>query len=384
MYQTIIILSCSLLSVIFIMIYLFYFRWSVNIPDYMAARHYRFGKPNTEGTISGKRVVVIPDIDHLVMIDKRIQKSSLNKVALLTKERQKMKLSITLIWKPTDASKTIENIKPDDIEETFFKIIESVIKNECTKMTVEEILENSNTLEKNIKKILHEATDTWGITVMSTNISDITVENEEFMQNMALPKEVALEKTAKLAQIEEEQAVALKAIEKDRATKMAELELDRSIEIKKEEIKTEIVAIKYKRDALTEELSQHVIKIGAENKIIEERALISTESERIKSGILAETEGLKEKLAVINSFSSNAINYELVKILPDLYKNIDLGNITLFENSAEGGNKNGFNFMSNIVGSAYSIMDKINKNSNNGSAHNQFCNIDEVYHETHE
>ncbi|MCP4023392.1 MAG: hypothetical protein GY729_16225 [Desulfobacteraceae bacterium] len=377
--QMIIISSCSLITAVVVLVYLFYFRWSVNVPDYMAARHYRFGRPTTEGPISGKRVLTIPDIDHLVLIDKRIQRSSLKKVALLTKERQKMSLSITLIWKPTDAAKTIENIKPDDIEQTFFKIIESVIKNECTKMTVEEILENSTALEKNIKKILHAATDTWGITVMSSNISNIKVNNEEFMQNMALPKEIELEKAAKLSQIEEEQTVELRTIEKDRIAQMAQLELEQSVEAKKEQIQTEIKAIQCKGEALIAELNRRVIEISTENKILEEKATITTESERIKSNIIAETEGLKEKLHVINAFSANAINYELVKILPDLYKNIDMGDITLFESSTEGNDRNGFNFMSNIVGSAYSIMDKFHqdkKNNNNNSDQQQLCQVD--------
>jgi regulator of protease activity HflC (stomatin/prohibitin superfamily) len=327
----------------------------------MAARHYRFGKPTTEGPISGRRVIVIPEIDHLVLIDKRIQKSSLEKVSLITKERQKMRLSITLIWKPTDAAKTIENIKPDDIEPTFFKIVESVIKNECTKMTVEEILENSTLLEKNIKKILYTVTESWGITVTSTNISNIVVNNVDFMQNMALPKEIELEKAAKLAQLEEEQTIALKTIEKDKVSQIAELESERLVEAKKEQVLTEIKEIQCRRESLIEGLKRKSIQIAAQNQILKEKATIIIEAQKIKSAIIAETEGLKEKLNVINTFSSSAIKYELVKILPELYKNIDLGNITLFESSGTNGegNGNGFNFLSSVVGSAYSIMDKV-------------------------
>lgn len=351
------------------LLYLFFIKWSVSIPDYMAARHYRFGKPTTSGPISGKRVVVIPGVDHLVLIDRRIQKSSLDKISLITKERQKMTLSITLIWKPEDAAKTIENIRPEDIEPTFFKVIESAIKNECTKMTVEEILENSTQLEKNIKHILHSVTESWGVKVTSSNISNIVINNTEFMQNMALPKEVELEKAAKLAQIEEEKTIALKTIEKDKIAKLAELELKHMLETKKEEIETAIKEIQCNRDALTEGLRRKSVEIATQNHIYQERAAINLEAQRIKTTLMAETEGLKDKLRVLNNFSSNAISYELVKVLPDLYKNIDLGNITLFENSGDKEGGNGFGFMSNIVGSAYSIIDKVAKTNERRSLH---------------
>ncbi len=362
-----IIAPCSIMLVLLaVVIYAIYFRWSVSIPDYMAARHYRFGKPTTEGPISGKRVIVIPEIDQLVLIDKRIQRSSLKKVPLITKERQGMSLSITIIWKPTDAAKTIECIRPEDIEPTFFKIIESVIKSECTKMSVEEILEKSTVLEKNIKSSLQSMTESWGITVTSSNISNIVVNNDSFMQNMARPREIELEKAAKLAEISEEQEIMLKNIEKEKVSKMAEIESEKIVAAKKEEMLSEIKSLECRRDAMLEELNAKTISITAQNKLIKERAEITSDAERIKSEIMAETEALAEKLRVINSFSKNATNFELIRILPDLYKNLNLGNVTLFETSGNGDKANGFNFMSNIVGSAYSIMEKFHDSDNSG------------------
>jgi regulator of protease activity HflC (stomatin/prohibitin superfamily) len=349
------------MALLFILIYLFYFRWSTSIPDYMAARHYRFGKPTTEGPISGKRIIIIPSIDQLVLIDRRIQKSNIEGVTLLTKERQRMTLSITIIWKPTDAAKTIENIKPEDIEATFFNIVESAIKNECTKMSVENILENSRTLEKTVKENLQTVADLWGITVGSITISNLSVDNAEFLNNMARPREIELEKAARLAKINEEQTVALKAIEKDKISNMAQLEMERMLDLKKVELEMEVQRLQCEKSVQIENLKQTLIDIVSKNKILEQQADISIETEKIKSAILAETEGLKEKLRVINSFSSNAVNYELVKILPELYKNVGLKDVTLIEGGNGNGHSTGFNFMSNIIGSAYSIMGKLNK-----------------------
>lgn len=349
------------LSILFFLIYLSYFRWSTSIPDYMAARHYRFGKPTTEGPISGKRIIVIPSIDQLVLIDKRIQKSNIEGITLLTKERQRMTLSITIIWKPTDAAKTIENIKPEDIEPTFFNIAESAIKNECTKMSVEDILENSRTLEKTVKENLQSIADSWGIMVNSITISNLSVDNAEFLNNMARPKEIELEKSARLAKISEEQTVALKAIEKEKISNMAQLEMEQTLDLKKVELEMQIQQLQCEQNIRLENLKQTLVDIISQNKILEQRADTSIEAEKIKSAIIAETEGLKEKLCVINTFSSNAVNYELVKILPEIYKSVGLKDVTLIENGNGNGQGTGFNFMSNIIGSAHSIMGKLNK-----------------------
>ena len=348
--------------IMIILIYLFYFRWSVSIPDYMAARHYRFGKPSTQETISGKRVIVIPTIDLLVMIDKRIQKSTLENISILTKERQQMSLSLTLIWKPENAAMTIENIRPEDIEPTFFKIAESVIKNESSKMTVDEILENRNLLAKNLNGILSETTDKWGITVSSVNISNLVVKNESFMRNMALPKEIELERKTQIAQLEKELAVELKTIEKNRDSELHKLEVEKTVGIKKEEVTTLIEQAQKVREQMICELQEKVEKIKSDILLIQQNTISAYEAKRIKDSILAETEGLREKIEIINSCSQNALGFEMIKILPELYKNLKIGDVTLFENNSSETGK--FDLYSNIVGSVMPMIKKFNTGMN--------------------
>lgn len=348
-------------AIIIALVYFFYIHWSVSIPDFMAARHYRFGKPTTDGPISGKRVVVIPSIDQVVMIDKRIQKSLIENISVLTKERQKMTLAVTIIWKPINAAVTIENIKPEDIEPTFFKIAESVIKNESSKMNVDEILENRNQLSKNLLTILSETTDTWGISVSSVNVSSLVVDNDSFMKNMAMPKEIELERKTKLAQIEKELAIELRTIEKSKESELSKLESEKVIGIKREEISTLLEQAKKERETTIMEMQSKIEEINSKISLIQHNSITKAETEKIKATILAETEGLKEKLKVTNSCSPNAISYEISKILPELYKNINMGDITLFEGSNSQGN--GFDFCSYIATSALSLMKKVGANT---------------------
>lgn len=340
-----IILTIALVLIILI-IYLFVFRWSVSVPDYMAARHYRFGKPSSDTPISGKRVIVIPYIDHLVMIDQRIQKNTLDGISVLTKERQIMKVSATLIWKSENAAMTIENIKPEDIEPTFFKIIESVIKNECSKMCVDEILENRTKLSKNLSEILKETADNWGLSISSVNITNLVVANDRFMKNMALPKEIEIERKAKLAEIQKELEVELKAIEKDTQSKLASLESEKTVGEEKEKVALILDKAEKERIRESEELQKAIELVLAEQKKIKADIAIRNTSEEIKAKLLAEANGLEERIKVLTKYNNSGLNYELIEKLPEIYKNLNMGDVTLFMNDGEN---NG------VLGSGYGL-----------------------------
>lgn len=346
--------------ILLILIYLFLFLWSVNIPDYMAARHYRFGKPTTDGPISGKRVLVVPTFDQLVMIDQRIQKSTLENIAVLTKERQRMSLSIILIWKPDDAAKTINSIKAEDIEPTFFKIAEFVIKDESSKMNVDEILENRNFLSKNVKKAISETATSWGISLSSVNISNIVVVNKSFMQNMALPKEIELEKKSKLAELNKELEVELKSIEKDKKSEIAKLEYEKTVGMTREEVTHILQKAEKDRELFIKDLEEKIEVIASKIKLMQLNVETDAEAQKLKAMLIAETEGLREKLQVTNTCTESSIRYELQKTLPEIYKNITMGDVTLFDNGANG-DKSDFGNL--VASSALTMLSKIGKES---------------------
>lgn len=323
------------LAIIGILIYLFVFRWSVNVPDYMAARHYRFGKPTSDKPITGKRVIVIPYIDHLVLIDQRIQRNSLDNINVLTKERQVMKISATLIWKSENAAMTIENIKPEDIQPTFFKIIESVIKNECSKMSVDEILENRSALSKNLLGILKETADKWGLSISSVNITNVTVSNESFMRNMALPKEIEIERKAKLAQIEKELTVELKSIERDTQAKLASLKAEKTVGEEKEQVASVLEQAEKNRIHNIQLQQKEIEEVIAEIERIKAKVSIENEAEKTKALLKAEADGLQERIKVLADYSQVGLSYEMIQNLPEIYKNLNMGNVTLFQSDSE-------------------------------------------------
>ena len=333
-----IIICCvsALVILIVVILYIFLVRWSVNVPDYMAAKHYRFGKSVSDKPISGRRVTVIPYFDQLVMIDQRVQRNTLDNINVLTNEKQVMKISATIVWKSENASMTIENIKPEDIQPTFFKIIESVIKNECSKMSVDEILVNRTVLSKNLNAILKETADTWGLKISSVNITNVVVSNDSFMRNMALPKEIEIERQAKLAQIEKDLAVELKNIERETEEKLASLKSDKIIGEEKENVNKVLEEAEKKRIYDMSVLQKSIEEISAEIEKIKARVKIENEAEKTKDLMIAEAEGLEKRIQVISAYSQEGLNYETLRALPDIYKNIKVGDVTLFQGENAG------------------------------------------------
>jgi regulator of protease activity HflC (stomatin/prohibitin superfamily) len=318
------------LALFIVAIYLFIFRWSVNIPNYMAARHYRFGKPTSDKPISGKRCVIIPYIDQLIMIDQRIQRSTLDNIIVLTKERQNMQISAMIVWKSEDASMTIENIKPEDIQPTFFKIMESVIKNECAKMIVDEILENRMKLAHNLLSILKETADTWGLKISSVNISNLVVSNDKFMRNMALPKEIEIEQKASLAEIEKVLTIELKNIEKTTQSQLAGLKSEKIIGEEKERVASALEIAEKERISKLLEKDTEIEQLNAKITEIKANTATKTEADHIRAVFTAEADGLGKRNYTLAKYTSNALQYELINRLPEIYKNLKIDNLTLF------------------------------------------------------
>jgi len=300
----------------------------------MAARHYRFGKPTSETPISGRRCIVVPYIDQLVMIDQRIQQSTLENINVLTKERQNMKLSAMIVWKSENAAMTIENIKPEDIQPTFFKIMESVIKNECAKMTVDEILENRIKLAQNLSSTLKVTADTWGLKISSVNISSLIVSNEKFMRNMALPKEIEIERKASLAEIEKGLTIELKNIERETESQIAGLKSEKIIGEEKERVENTLKTIEKERITQLLAKDTEIEQIKAQIAEIKAGVATKTETDRTKALLIVEAEGLEKRSQVLAKHGEMVLQYELINHLPEIYKNLTIGDLTLFQNGS--------------------------------------------------
>ena len=165
---------------------------------------------------------------------------------------------------------------------------------------------------------------------------------------MALPKEIENERKAKLAQIEKELTIELKNIEKDTESKLAALKAEKIVGEEKEKVAVVLEQAEKERIKGLQLLQKEIEKINAEIEAVKSSCSSDNESRRIKA---------------ISEYTESGLNYEMIKSMPEIYKNMNLGNITLFQNN---GQDSGFNTYSNFASSLLSLLpNKKNSIDNN-------------------
>jgi len=331
-------------GIVILVVILLWLKWCVSIPDYMAARHYRFGRPTTSEPISGTRILKIPFMDQIIMIDKRVQRSVITDRQVITKERQLVNIDIMVIWKPIDVTKTIGNIHPQEIEPNFEKIIESILRSEMATMTVNEILEDRKQIAIKLQKVLGDSAVNWGIGITSVEISDIKIINKTFLENMAKPMEIHIEKIAKLAEIEKENEIKIKEIQGEQKTELAKIETKELLGVKNQETMLSIEKINKNREIMIAEFEEKLKQIYANINLMEQQKI----AEADKYSKAREIEILQEKLSVLNDqIKPRILAYNLVEVLPDIYKNLKIGDITIF--GGGDGKNTGFDVYGNLL-----------------------------------
>ncbi|NHI93289.1 MAG: hypothetical protein EAX96_12395 [Candidatus Lokiarchaeota archaeon] len=357
--------------------------------------HLRNGKPIAQG--EGGMVIRRPFFDKILKIDKTVQQLNVNSEHIISKEKQFISLEVVVQWQAVDAISTIFNVKWTEIPNLIRTIIESVIRTRTANLTVEEVLEERIKIIDAIKKELTEIVNTWGVSIITVEIPNVRVINDDFLRDLSRPREAEIARNAMLAEIDKEQTTRLKDIEKERLTKLKEIQMAREtgvedqmklrqiqeqekereksvieIELQKEVIQREYEkkqaeieaekkknvqmrlaeAEKYRRVTQEAEAEAQSVKLNAIADAEKVKLKAAAEADYIRQTMFSQAEGLAEKIKALNNYSENALKAELLKILPQIYSNIKVGDVTLFsgEGVGQNGETNGSNPVYNFFG----------------------------------
>lgn len=366
--------AIALLIILFVLLMAFYIKKYVRIFDpNIFYVHLRKGKAIKQG--EGGMVVRIPFLDRILAVDRTVQQLNISAESVLSKEKQKIRLSAVLQWQADNAIATINNVTWKEIPNRLTAIIESVIRTACAQLSVEEILEERQLIIEAIKKELIDIVSEWGLKIVTVELVDVVVVNESFLRDMSKPREAEMHRLAQIALIEADQATGTRDIERTKVLRAQEIERDRLIGVKEQEqlrdiqetekqreqsvleieLQKALMQKKYEKQQAEVEASKdlEVAKLGAEaekqRKIKEEvevqaqRILQEAQAEAEKISITAEAEagqilkvtaaqaeGIKKTLAAARDYSPQAFARDFLQILPEIYKQIDIGDITLF------------------------------------------------------
>ncbi|MDF1538710.1 MAG: SPFH domain-containing protein [Candidatus Thorarchaeota archaeon] len=360
--------------------------------------HLRKGKAKKQG--EGGMVIRIPFLDRILAVDRTVQQLAIQAESVLSKEKQKIKLSSVLQWQADNAIATINNVKWSEIPPRLTAIIESVIRTACAQLSVEEILEERQLIIEAIKKELIDIVSEWGLKVVTVELVDVSVINDSFLRDMSKPREAEMHRLAQIALIEADQATGTRDIERSRALREKEIERDKLIGVQEQDqlrdiqeaekrreqsvleidLQKDLMQRKYEKQQAEVEAAKdlEVAKFSAEaekqrkikqevevqaQRILQEAnaeaskisAIATAEAEQIQKVTHAQAEGIKKTLAAAKDYSPQAFARDFLQMLPEIYKNIDIGDVTLFGGgggsgeAGEGGGAEAFQVFGNVM-----------------------------------
>lgn len=373
--------SLGLLLIMVILLLVIYIRKYVRIFDpNIFYVHLRRGKAIKQG--EGGMVIRIPFFDRILAVDRTVQQLNISAESVLSKEKQKIRLSAVLQWQAENAIATINNVTWKEIPSRLTAIIESVIRTACAQLSVESILEERQLIIEAIKKELIDIVSEWGLKVVTVELVDVTVVNESFLRDMSKPREAEMHRLAQIALIEADQATGTRDIERSKVLREQEIARDKLIGVQEQSQLRDIQEAEKQREqsvleiALQKDLMQkkyekqqaevvaakdlEVAKLGAEaekqRKIKEEvevqaqRIMQEAKAEAEKISMVAEAEagqilkvtsaqaeGIKKTLEAARDYSPQAFARDFLQILPEIYRQIEIGDVTLFGGAGGAG-----------------------------------------------
>jgi regulator of protease activity HflC (stomatin/prohibitin superfamily) len=372
--------SIGLLFIVVILLLIIYVRKYVRIFDpNIFYVHLRRGKAIKQG--EGGMVIRIPFFDRILAVDRTVQQLNISAESVLSKEKQKIRLSAVLQWQAENAIATINNVTWKEIPSRLTAIIESVIRTACAQLSVEEILEERQLIIEAVKKELIDIVSEWGLKVVTVELVDVVVVNDSFLRDMSKPREAEMHRLAQIALIEADQSTGTRDIERSQVLREKEIIRDKLVGVQEQSQLRDIQEAEKQREqsvleiALQKDLMQkkyekqqaeveaardlEVAKLGAEaqkqRKIKEEvevqaqRILQEAKAESEKITMVAEAEagqilkvtsaqaeGIKKTLEAARDYTPQAFARDFLQILPEIYKQIDIGDVTLFGGGAVG------------------------------------------------
>lgn len=398
--QNLAVAVAMLIILVFFLLLLFFKKYVRIFDPNIFYVHLRAGKAIKQG--EGGMVVRIPFLDRILAVDRTVQQLNISAESVLSREKQKIKLSAVLQWQAENAIATINNVKWNEIPARLTAIIESVIRTACAQLTVEEILEERQKIIEAIKKELVDIVSEWGLKIVTVELVDVVVVNEAFLRDMSKPREAEMQRLAQIALIEADKATGLKDIERSKVIREQEIIRDKELGVRDQEklravqeaekrreqsvveieLQKDLMSRKYEKQQAEVEAAKdlEVAKMAAEaekqrkikqevevqaQKILQEakaeaekiEIVAEAEAGKIRKVTMAEAEGIKKTLEAARDYSPQAFARDFLQMLPKIYEQIDIGDITLFgggggagvEGQEGGGSSGAFQVFGNVL-----------------------------------
>lgn len=143
------------------------------------------------------------------LIDLREQVLDFPKQSVITKDNVTMEIDTVLYYLIREPEKAVYGIS--NLGDAIEKVVQTSLRNVVGQMTLDETLTSRETINSQLRMILDEATDSWGVQVIRVELQEISPP-EEIRQRMELQMTAEREKRAEILRAEgKKQAAVLEA-----------------------------------------------------------------------------------------------------------------------------------------------------------------------------
>jgi regulator of protease activity HflC (stomatin/prohibitin superfamily) len=175
------------------------------LPGFRVIRQYEKGVVFRFGKIMGLKdpglVWIFPYIEWVRKVDLRTITLPIPPQKIITKDNVSVDISAVAYYQVVDAVKSIVAI--ENVMSAINQIAQTTVRNICGRFQLDEVLSERDTINQEIRTVLDERTEPWGVVVSVVEIKDIELP-ENMQRAMAKQAEAEREKRAKIIAAEGE------------------------------------------------------------------------------------------------------------------------------------------------------------------------------------
>ncbi len=188
------------LSLFFGMLALFivYLFASVRIlPEYKRGVLFTLGR--YDGVVGPGIIVIIPGIQSVRIVDLRVHTLDIPAQEVITKDNVSVRVNGVVFFRVVDPAKAVINV--NDYVYATSAIAQTTLRDVVGGVELDQLLENRDAIAQEIRKIVDEKTDQWGIDITEIRLQDITLP-DDLKRAIAIQAEAEREKRAVIIKAE--------------------------------------------------------------------------------------------------------------------------------------------------------------------------------------
>lgn len=176
--------------------------------EYKRAVKFRFGKYIS--LLNPGFRWIIPIVDRIQLVDIRVITINIQKQEVMTQDNVPCHINGVLFFRIEDATKAI--LEVEDFVFAISQMAQATLRDVCGKVELDTILSKREEIGRNIKQIVEQETEVWGISIQDVKIKDIELP-ENMKRSMANQAEAERSRRARVILAEAEMQAADKLLQ---------------------------------------------------------------------------------------------------------------------------------------------------------------------------